>query len=103
MRDNLTLDGVIVALCLDYERRKSAIENKSFSKRTLMEYSYINKCIYDASRDIVGESDAELYIAEIGGKIGYAKSEALYLSEVSYKRKKSEVKRNIALKLHLTD
>ncbi|MBQ1260670.1 MAG: hypothetical protein IIX96_01495 [Clostridia bacterium] len=103
MRDNLTLDGVIVALCLDYERRKSAIEEKSFRRRTLMEYDYINKRIYEAAAEVVGEADAELYIAEIGEKIGYAKSGAPLISEVSYKRKKSEVKRNIALKLHLTD
>ena len=103
MRDNMTLDGVVVALCLDFERRKNAIENKSFCRRTLMEYKYINERIYEAAAEIVGEADAELYINEIGGKIGYAKSDMPWLSEGSYKRNKNEVKRNIAKKLHLTD
>lgn len=98
-----TLDYVIVALCLDYHRRKQAISEGSYGKRTLMEYRYINFRIYEAAVETVGEGVAERFIYEIGRKTGYAKSELYQMSEVSYKRKKYELKRAIAEKLHLVD
>lgn len=98
-----TLDEVIVALCLDYERRRAAIAEGSFGKRTLMEYRYINFRILEAAEETVGERHAERFIYEIGNKIGYAKSELTQMSELSYKRKKCELKRAIAEKLHLVD
>ena len=45
----------------------------------------------------------ELDINEIGRKIGYAKSDDLTVSEVTYKKYKRLAKDNIAKKLHLTD
>ena len=98
-----TLDCVVVALCLDYERRAQAIAEGSYSKRTLMEYRYINFRILEAAEEIVGAVFAERFIYEIGREIGYAKSELAVMSEVIYKRKKGEVKRAIAEKLHLVD
>ena len=98
-----TLDDVIVALCLDYERRAEAIEKGSYGRRTLMEYRYINFRIYEAAAEIAGDRLAERFIFEIGNKIGYAKSELYQMSEMSYKRKKLEIKRSVAEKLHLVD
>lgn len=98
-----TLDNVIVALCRDYERRETAIREGSYKRRTLMEYRYLNARIFDAAAEYVGERDALLLIKEIGEKIGYAKSRFYRISEGNYKLKKSEVKRAIALNLHLTD
>lgn len=98
-----TLDELIVALCRDFERRKKAIAEKSYGARTLMEYRYINFRMLEAVAELAGEDDAECFINEIGSKTGYAKSELYRLSEATYKRRKSEAKRAIALKLHLVD
>ena len=98
-----TLDDVIVALCRDYERRAMAIARGGYKRRTLMEYRYLNAEIFDAAAECVGECDAPVFIAEIGEKVGYAKSKLYRLSETSYKQKKREIKRAIAIKLHLTD
>ena len=103
MRSNETLDGVVVALCRDYARRCEAIEKSAYTARTLMEYRYYNLKIFDGAAEIVGEDAAENYINEIGEAKGYANSEISDVSEPTYKRKKCEVKRNIAIKLHLTD
>ena len=98
-----TLDILVVALCRDYERRRRAIEEGSFSRRTLMEYRYINFRILEAAAEIVGERDAARFIFEIGEGIGYAKSELYRMSEADYKNKKCKVKRAVAQKLHLLD
>jgi hypothetical protein len=98
-----TLDNLIVALCLDIERRKTAIEKNEFSPRTIMEYRYINYHIEEAANEIAGERLGAIYINEIGKKIGYAYSKIVCLSELPYKEQKREVKLNIAKKLHLFD
>ena len=97
-----TLDRLVVAFCRDYFFRKSAIESGEVSKRTRMEYEYINGRIAEAAREIVG-GDYEIYIEEIGEARGYAGSEVLSISESTYKQYKKEVKVNIAKKLHLLD
>jgi len=97
-----TVDGIIVALCKDYERRENAIRNKSFSSRTSMEYEYINSKIREAAREIVGD-EADKYVNEIGDRVGYAYSEVMTASESTYKKVKKEIKINIARKLHMID
>ncbi len=96
-----TLDGLVVALCRDYERRRLAREEGAVSKRTSMEYGYINAKIYEAAAEIVGERYAELYIDEIGKSVGYAKTKHDAVSETTYKEEKLAVKISIAEKLHL--
>lgn len=98
-----TLDFLVTALCLDYERRQRAITEHSVSKRVDTEFRYYNFKIFDAAAEIAGERDAPVYIREIGNKIGYAKSDMYRLSEVTYKKYKKLIKENIARKLHLTD
>lgn len=98
-----TLDALVVALCLDYERRAKAIDLSSASRRTDIEYKYLNFKIYNAVAEISGDALAHTYINEIGNKIGYAKSEIDELSEVTYKNYKRLMKENIAKKLHLCD
>ena len=44
---------------------------------------------------------AEIFIKEIGNSVGYAKSEAAYMSEGTYKAYKSLAKKNIVRKLYL--
>ncbi|MBQ8720436.1 MAG: hypothetical protein IJY65_05325 [Clostridia bacterium] len=97
------VETLVVALCLDYERREEAMRVGSVSHRTDMEYRYLNFKIYDAAAEIVGERDACLFINEIGRKVGYAQSEIGAMSEAAYKIRKREVKVNIAKKLHLID
>ncbi len=97
-----TLDFLIIALCRDFETRERSIKEKSCNRRTLMEYEYINRRLVDAAREIVGNS-YEIYIKEIGERIGYAYSKIQHLSETDYKVKKREVKLNIARKMHLLD
>ena len=103
MRDAETLDKLVVALCRDYQRRREAIAASAYTARTLMEYRYYNLKIFDGAAEVVGKDAAEKYITEIGEAKGYANSEIHEVSEYAYKKKKSNVKRNIAVKLHLTD
>ena len=103
MKNEETLDFLTAALCRDYERRREAIENGSFSRRTLVEFRYLNFKILEAAIEIAGEDDAEIYIREIGYSIGYANSEITDKSEVYYKKCKKCIKENIAKKLHLQD
>lgn len=96
-----TLDGVIVALCKDYCRRRESGSGIGYSKRTMMEYDYINSILTRAAAEIVGEGDADVMLAEIGDRIGYAYSAIEAVSESTYKTMKKEVKLNIAKKLHM--
>lgn len=97
-----TADLLIVALCADYERRKSALSRGTLPHVTEMEYKYLNYKIYDAAAETVGENLAELYIAEIGERTGYASSAVSSVSETTYKLKKNKIKAAIAKKLHLS-
>ncbi len=97
-----TLDGVIVALCRDYERRRLAIEEDKLGRRILMEYRYINQRMREGAVSVVGERWCEVYINEIGNKVGYAKTK-LWLNERSYKLNKIKIKLAIAKKLYLSD
>ena len=96
-----SVDNLIVALCLDYFRRKSAIEEKSAPKRVDTEFRYLNFKMFDAAAEIAGEGMAEKFIYEIGKRIGYAKSALSSVSESTYKTYKSLIKANIAKKLYL--
>ncbi len=98
-----TLDSLIYALCDDYSRRETIIKDGSASRRTLLEMEYLNYKIYSAAAEISGDALAPVYIKEIGSNIGYAKSEDYSISEVTYKLRKSEIKKNIGRKLHLFD
>ena len=102
-RERDTLDMLLVALCADFERRAAAISNHSVSARTEAEYRYLNYKITAAAREIVTESQAHLFIKEIGERLGYVKSELYYMSESSYKQKKQQIKQSIARALHLKD
>jgi hypothetical protein len=97
-----TLDYLIIAICRDFRTRQRAIEEKSFRRRTLMEYEYLNRRLIEAASDVVGD-DYETYIDEIGNKIGYAYSKIDDISETEYKCRKKEVKISIAKRLHLMD
>ena len=96
-----TLDELVIALCLDYRRRQTAIQEKSVTKRTDTEYRYYNFKIYDAAAEIVGERFAECYIEEIGERVGFAKSKTTCFSELMYKNYKRKIIDNVAKKLHL--
>ena len=96
-----TLDGVVVALCADYPRRETFIERGILPKRCEMEYKYLNYKILEAACEVAGERLAHIFIKDIGERVGYAYTEAYYLSESTYKRQKKEVKLEIARKLHL--
>lgn len=98
-----TLDAIIVALCKDYARREEALLLGECSRRTAMEYRYINARLYEAATEVVGICDGVTYIHEIGDRTGYARSKIDYVSESTYKLMKKEVKKRIARKLHLAD
>ena len=98
-----SLDGLIVAICADFDRRANAIESGSVTHRTEMEYSYLNYKIFEATAEIVGSYYAQDMIREIGARRGYAKTAIDDYSEKTYKVKKSQIKMNIAKKLHLID
>ncbi len=96
-----SLDLLIIALCADYQRRKEVIENRQAQRRVDTEFRYLNFKIYDAAAEIVGEGLAELFIYEIGNKVGYAKSEVGSMSESTYKIYKKRVKDNLSVRLYL--
>ena len=100
---SVTANALVVALCLDYPRRKNEIMKGRLSRRTDIEFRYINSKMYDAAAEIVGEELAELYIKEIGEKIGYAYSSVEDVSEVTYKINKRKVKEGIARRLYLAE
>ena len=94
-------EGVIVALCRDYARRSAAISAGKMPRRVLMEYAYLNKRIFEGAGEIVGGVLSEVFINDIGNRIGYASSGVELMSESTYKRYKSAAIKNIARKLHL--
>lgn len=102
-RSDNTLDELVIALCRDYARRDRAIAERSARKRTDTEYRYYNFKIFDAVAEIVGERYAEAYINDIGRRVGYAKTELYFVSEVTYKKYKRMIMDNVAKKLHLCD
>ncbi len=101
--DSERLNLLIIALCRDYDRRKRAVAARCVGKRVRMEYAYLNARILEGAGEIIGAALAEQMIMEIGDAIGYAYSKLNYLSEVTYKRYKKEVKENIARRLYLCD
>ncbi len=98
-----SLSDVVIALCRDFKRRQTEISLCRLSRRTIMEYKYLNFIMHDAACEIAGEALGETYINEIGNCIGYAKTEIDNISEVTYKKRKAEVKMNILRRLHLID
>ena len=98
-----SVDAIVEAMCLDFERRAVAIRQGSVTHRTEMEYRYLNYKIFTASEQILGEDRALIMIDDIGARRGYAKSELYDTSERDYKEKKRMVKENIARALHLID
>ena len=92
---------LIVAICDDYERREALIRSMLLPRRVDMELRYWNYKVLDATVEVVGESNAEMFIKEIGNKIGYAKTSIEDLSESTYKIYKREVVENIARRLYL--
>ena len=102
-REQTLISNIITAYCADYKRRKTAILERSYSRRVIMEYRYINSRLYDAAAEIVGSYYAERMIEEIGGSVGYTRSAIMNLSEVAYKKYKARIKLLMAKKLYLID
>lgn len=100
VRLTATLEGLIVALCADFDRRREAIASGRIERRTDTELRYLNYKLLDAAAEIVGEGESEIYIREIGAHTGYAASRSA-VSESTYKKYKMLVKASIAKKLHL--
>ena len=98
-----TLDKLVKALCDDYLRRDKIITEGLASRRTEMEYRYLNFRIDEAAESIVGSRYSLDYIREIGASVGYANSSIPAGSEGTYKRNKQLVKLTIAKELHLID
>ena len=98
-----SLDALVVALCADYKRRSELICAKDLTPRTAAELRYINYMISAGVAEIAESHQVNIFIEEIGARVGYAHSEIFGLGEVAYKIRKSEIKRNIAKKLHLCE
>lgn len=95
------LEGLVVALCADFSRRKRLIEKRDAGYSAIMECRFLNYRILDAARQVAGETEAEIYILDIGERTGYSKSRLNRLSEKNYKEKKAAVKLAIAKRLLL--
>lgn len=96
-----SLDNLVTSLCADYARRSELIHKGGVSRRVETELRYLNARIIDASLEICDDSELDSFITEIGDSVGYAKSSLYYMSESTYKRKKRDIKENIARKLFL--
>ena len=96
-----SLDNLVTSLCADYARRSELIHKGGLSRRVETELRYLNAKIIDASLEICSDAELDGFITEIGGSVGYAKSSLYYMSESTYKRKKRDIKENIARKLFL--
>ena len=96
-----SLEGLIVALCADFNRRDAAIKEKALPKRVLLEYKFLNLRILEGAMEAVGIRDAKAFIDDIGARRGYAKSPLDGMSEQTYKVTKACAKRSIARKLSL--
>lgn len=95
-----SLDRLVVALCGDFARRERLIREGGLPLRMLSELRYLNMKILEGAEEEAC-SDGEIFISEIGGRVGYVNSELDFMSEPTYKRRKAEVKRSIAKKLYL--
>ena len=95
-----SLDRLVVALCGDYERRERLLREGGLPLRMLSELRYLNMKILDGAEE-AAYADGEIFISEIGERIGYVNSRLDFMSEPTYKRRKAEVKRSIARKLYL--
>ena len=98
-----SLELLVTALCADFARREKVIKDGSASRRTLVEFRYINCKILEAAQEVVEERYARLFIKEIGENIGFANTKIDVFCENFYKTLKKEIKENIAKKLHLID
>ena len=98
-----SLDGLVKALCADYARRESLLRQGGLSRRVECELRYINAKITDAALEICDIKDIDIFITDIGASVGYCKSDIDYMSEKTYKKKKLEIKSNIAKKLYLVN
>lgn len=96
-----TLSALVTALCADYKRRANIINDRSLERRLRMECRYINMRIFEAAAEVSGTALASIFIDEIGRSVGYASSEAVILSESTYKDYKRRIRIGIAKRLHL--
>ncbi len=95
--DELLVD----ALCAGFDGRAETLRRCAASRRTLMEYAYLNGKIWEAAMEVTAnEKESLLFISEIGSRTGYVKSGLCY-GESAYKEKKSAIRKGILLKLHL--
>jgi len=94
-------EKLVDALCAGFQSRAETLQHMAATRRTLMEFAYLNTKIWEAAMEVTASEDESLvFIREIGNKIGYVKTELCY-SESSYKQKKSEIRKSILKKLHL--
>jgi hypothetical protein len=98
-----TLDTLVSALCADYLRRSELIRAGNLSRRVETELRYLNAKIIDATSELARDFEVEGFIEEIGSSVGYAKSRFDHISESAYKKRKKEIKDNIAHRLYLTE
>ena len=98
-----TLDTLVSALCADYSRRSELIRSGMLSRRVETELRYLNAKIIDATCELAEDYEVEGFIEEIGSSVGYAKSCLSHISETTYKKRKKEIKDNIAHRLYLTE
>ena len=97
----LGLENLVKAMCADFERRALVIKERNAPYNVIMEYRFLNYRILNAAVEISGTRDAIEYIRDIGLGTGYANSALNVVCERVYKKRKSEVKRNIARRLSL--
>ena len=96
-----SLDTLVSSLCADYARRSELIQKGGLSRRVETELRYLNAKIIDATLEFCNDAELDSFIIEIGDSIGYANSALEYMSESTYKRKKRDIKENIARRLYL--
>lgn len=98
-----SLENLVSALCADYSRRCELIRSGTLSRRVETELRYLNAKITDATLELAEDFELDAFITEIGSFTGYAKSSLTHLSETTYKKRKQEIRTNIARRLYLIE
>jgi len=95
------LERIVKSLCADFSRRALIVEYRNAPFNVIMEYRFLNYRIMNAAIEIAGPRDARGFIKDIGEDAGYASSAVGLLSENEYKKRKNQIKYNIARHLSL--
>lgn len=91
----------VCALCLDYDRRAMALEERSEDIATLLTYQYLNEAIDRGIASVCEEGIRVAMRGDIGNRIGVMRTDIYCIGDGTYKTRKRNAIEAIAKELHL--